>query len=133
MRVVNNVPITALFGAWRALPSPSSPQARAAHSLNLLREWRAGIHVGAITAAGRTPLEAIMADSSKAMSRSPEFYAQLFGWPEPWPSAEDNVDVMQSVAEWVNKACGRFLEQQLSDGEAEELLDLARQLCAELA
>lgn len=131
--VVDNVPGTALFAAWRAMPRPSTAKAGAGHVLNLLREWRAGLHIAAITAAGLTPLEAIMSDSSESMSRSSEFYAELFGWPKPWPSAEANAGELKAIASTVDEACGRFIEQQLSESEAAELVLLTKQACADLA
>lgn len=131
--VIDNVPGTALFAAWRAMPRPEGAKAATGHLLNLLREWRAGVHVAAIAAAGLTPLEAIMSDSSESMSRSSEFYAELFGWPKPWPSADEHAADLKEVAATVDEACGRFIEQQLSEAEAAELVVLSKRACADLA
>jgi uncharacterized peroxidase-related enzyme len=125
-RVVDNAPGTALFAAWRAQPRPETPRARAAHLLNLLREWRGGVHGASVIAAGLRPLEAVVSDGG-------EFYANAFGWAQPWPSAEANVAAMAGVAEVVDAACGRVIEETLSGAEAEELLALAEKACADLA
>ena len=49
-----------LFVGWRdATPSPS-PAGRAAQLMQILREWRGGVHLVATTAAGLSPLQAIL-------------------------------------------------------------------------
>jgi hypothetical protein len=119
LTVVDAAPGTPLFAAWRAMPRPGSPRARAAHALNLLREWRGGVHVAAITAAGLTPVEAIMSDGG-------EFYAEAFGWPKPWPEAGSRSAEIAEVSASVDAACGRVIEDALSKDEAQELLAGAR-------
>ena len=122
-KVVDDAPATALFAAWRAHPRPSSPRARAAHQLNLLREWRGGVHVAAVTAAGLRPVEAIMSDGG-------EFYAGAFGWPKPWPTEGGYADRMSAIHTEVDEACGRVIGEALTTSEAEELVTLARKACA---
>ncbi|RTL62802.1 MAG: hypothetical protein EKK42_30635 [Pseudonocardiaceae bacterium] len=122
-KVVDDAPATALFAAWRAHPRPTSPRARAAHQLNLLREWRGGVHVAAVAAAGLRPLEAIMSDGG-------EFYAGAFGWPKPWPAEGSHAEQMAAVHREVDEACGRVIGEVLTAPEADELLTLARKACA---
>ena len=125
-RVVDQAAATPLFAAWRAMPRPQTPRALAAHSLNLLREWRGGVHVAAVLAAGLSPLDAIMSDGG-------EFYAQAFGWPRPWPTPEENAEAMAGVRETVDAACGVVLDRALSADEQTELVDLAAKACSQLA
>lgn len=118
-RVVDAAPGTPLFAAWRAAPRPLTPRARAAHLMNLLREWRGGVHVAAVSAAGLTPLEAIMSDGG-------EFYAEAFGWPKPWPEPGGKSAEIALVADRVDTACGRVIGGTLTEHEAAELLALVR-------
>lgn len=122
-RVVDAAPATPLFAAWRAMPRPSNPRARAAHALNLLREWRGGVHIAAVSSAGLTPLEAIMSDGG-------EFYAEAFGWPQPWPAAGGKSAELTRVAETVDAACGRVIADSLSESEATDLVALSRSACS---
>lgn len=71
-----------LFAAWRAAAElePDDPKALALHRLNVLRELRGARHIGAVLAAGLTPLEAVMVKTP--------FMASVFGWPEPHPDPE---------------------------------------------
>lgn len=122
-KIVDDAPATPLFAAWRAHPRPSSPRARAAHQLNLLREWRGGVHIAAVAAAGLRPLEAIMSDGG-------EFYAGAFGWPKPWPTAGGYAEQMAAISAEVDAACGRVVGEVLTAAEADELVTLARKACA---
>lgn len=122
-RIVDNAPGTPLFAAWRAHPRPDSPRGLAAHVLNLMREWRGGVHVASVTAAGLHPLEAIMSDGGK-------FYAEAFGWPTPWPEPDGKAAEMAQVSAGVDGACGRVIRDNLTEAEAGELLTLAREACA---
>lgn len=117
--VVDAAPGTPLFAAWRAMPRPGTPRARAAHALNLLREWRGGVHVAAVTAAGLTPVEAIMSDGGA-------FYAEVFGWPTPWPDEGSRSAEVADIRASVDAACGRVVSDALGEDEARELLALAR-------
>lgn len=86
-----------VFAGWRGLPVPAAdrPKARVLHLVNALRELRAGLHGGAVLAAGLTPLDAVA-------YRSPGM-AGIFGWDpeqlpdaasvkERWTLAEDGTD-----------------------------------------
>lgn len=122
-RVVDNAPSTPLFAAWRGYARPTAARALAAHMLNLLREWRGGVHVSSVSAAGLYPVEAIMSDGR-------EFYASAFGWPKPWPTPGGRAAEMADVAVRVDSACGRVIRDNLTEVEAGELLSLAREACA---
>ena len=55
-----------------------SAAGRAAQLMQILREWRGGIHLVATTAVGLSPLEAILTNEGPGQ-------AKFFGWPEPFP------------------------------------------------
>jgi hypothetical protein len=67
-----------LFVGWRDAPRSESPAGRAAQLMQILREWRGGIHLIATTAVGLSPLEAILTNEGPGQ-------AKFFGWPEPFP------------------------------------------------
>ncbi len=51
---------------------------RAAQLMQILREWRGGLHLVATTAVGLSPLEAILTNEGEGQ-------AKFFGWSEPFP------------------------------------------------
>jgi hypothetical protein len=67
-----------LFVGWREAPRAESSAGRAAQLMQILREWRGGIHLVATTAVGLSPLEAILTNEGPGQ-------AKFFGWPEPFP------------------------------------------------
>ena len=68
-----------LFAGWRAQHRPTDPAGRAAHAVQVLREWRGSAHVAAV-ALGLDPLEAVMLNGGDA-------YAEFYAWPQPWATA----------------------------------------------
>jgi hypothetical protein len=67
-----------LFAGWRAAARADDDAGRAAQLMQILREWRGGIHLVATTAAGLTPQEAILTNEGEGQ-------AKFFGWPGPLP------------------------------------------------
>jgi hypothetical protein len=67
-----------LFVGWRAAPRAEDDAGRAAQLMQILREWRGGVHLVATTAAGLTPREAILTNEGEGQ-------AKFFGWAEPFP------------------------------------------------
>jgi hypothetical protein len=67
-----------LFVGWRAAPRADDEAGRAAQLMQILREWRGGLHLIATTAAGLTPREAILTNEGEGQ-------AKFFGWTEPFP------------------------------------------------
>jgi hypothetical protein len=67
-----------LFVGWRDAERCESAPGRAAQLMQILREWRGGLHLVATTAAGLSPLEAILTNEGPGQ-------AKLFGWSEPFP------------------------------------------------
>jgi hypothetical protein len=67
-----------LFVGWRAAARADSAAGRAAQLMQILREWRGGLHLVATTAVGLSPLEAILTNEGEGQ-------AKFFGWSEPFP------------------------------------------------
>ena len=67
-----------LFVGWRDAARAESAAGRAAQLMQILREWRGGIHLVATTAVGLSPLEAILTNEGPGQ-------AKFFGWSEPFP------------------------------------------------
>lgn len=106
-----------LFAAWRALPTPANdPAARVGLALLRLREHRGASHLIAVTAAGLSPLEAILA------GHGPE-KARMNGWREPFPSIEHGSDRMAVVERHTNVLAGAAYAH-LTSAERAELVEL---------
>lgn len=58
-----------LFAATRAMAAPSDPAGRAAHHLNVFREYRGAAHVAALATIGLTPLEAVVVSGGEGGAR----------------------------------------------------------------
>jgi len=67
-----------LFAGWRAAARSDDAAGRVAQLMQILREWRGGLHLVATTAVGLSPLEAILTNEGAGQ-------AKFFGWPEPYP------------------------------------------------
>ena len=108
-----------LFAGWRAAPRADDAAGRAAQLMQILREWRGGLHLIATTAVGLTPQEAILTNEGEGQ-------AKFFGWPEPYPDcsairhkhdqAEDMTDQL-SVASF-SQALGRARFEEFAAGVA---------------
>lgn len=71
-----------LFAGWRAAPRTDDAAGRVAQLMQILREWRGGLHLVATTAVGLTPLEAILTNEGAGQ-------AKFFGWAPPFADAEE--------------------------------------------
>jgi hypothetical protein len=67
-----------LFAGWRDAQRSDTAAGRAAQLMQILREWRGGLHLVATTAVGLSPLEAILTNEGPGQ-------AKFFGWSEPFP------------------------------------------------
>jgi hypothetical protein len=67
-----------LFAGWRDAARSETTAGRAAQLMQILREWRGGLHLVGTTAAGLSPLEAILTNEGEGQ-------AKFFGWSEPFP------------------------------------------------
>jgi len=104
-----------IFAAWRQLAEPAAAPALAIHRLYLLRELRAGLHAGALLAAGLLPVEALLI-------RTPAFAAN-WGWPEPYPDVSGLVERWRSAEAATNVAMSRVFDP-LTEAERDELGEL---------
>jgi hypothetical protein len=71
-----------LFAGWRAALRADDDAGKAAQLMQILREWRGGLHLVSTTAAGLTPREAILTNEGEGQ-------AKFFGWSEPFPDCTD--------------------------------------------
>ena len=67
-----------LFVGWRNATRCATTAGRVAQLMQILREWRGGLHLVATTAVGLSPLEAILTNEGPGQ-------AKFFGWSEPFP------------------------------------------------
>jgi hypothetical protein len=95
-----------LFVGWRQAPPAATAAGRAAQLMQMLREWRGGLHLVSTTAVGLTPLEAILTNEGEGQ-------AKFFGWSEPFADVSaikakhDEAEVM------TDRLCASTLAQAL--------------------
>jgi hypothetical protein len=70
-----------IFVGFRQADPSKSPAGRAAQLMQILREWRGGLHLVGTTAVGLSPLEAILTNEGRGQ-------AKFLGWQEPFPDVE---------------------------------------------
>jgi hypothetical protein len=96
-----------LFVGWRNAPRDDAPAGRAAQLMQILREWRGGIHLVATTAVGLSPLEAILTNEGEGQ-------AKFFGWSEPFPDC-GAIKAKHDQAEYItDQASAAALSRALS-------------------
>ena len=95
-----------LFAGWRDAPRSESAAGRAAQLMQMLREWRGGLHLVATTAVGLSPLEAILTNEGEGQ-------AKLFGWPEPFPDVTPIKAKHDEAEEITDRLCAASLAQAL--------------------
>lgn len=93
-----------LFAGWRDAPRSETAAGRAAQLMQMLREWRGGLHLVATTAVGLSPLEAILTNEGEGQ-------AKLFGWPEPFPDVASLKAKHDQAEEITNQLCAASLAQ----------------------
>lgn len=104
-----------LFVGWRAAPRADDPAGRAAQLMQILREWRGGIHLVATTAAGLSPVKAILTNEGEGQ-------AKFFGWSEPFPSYEADRAKHREAEDLTDQLCAASLSQAL-DPESYAVFD----------
>jgi hypothetical protein len=96
-----------LFVGWRDAARAESSAGRAAQLMQILREWRGGIHLVATTAVGLSPLEAILTNEGPGQ-------AKFFGWQEPFPEFESIKDKHDEAESITDRLCASALADALS-------------------
>ena len=72
-----------LFVGWRDADRSATAAGRAAQLMQILREWRGGLHLVATTAVGLSPVEAILTNEGPGQ-------AKFFGWSEPFAGRQQH-------------------------------------------
>jgi hypothetical protein len=91
-----------LFAGWRDAERCDSAAGRAAQLMQILREWRGGLHLVSTTAAGLSPLEAILTNEGPGQ-------AKFFGWPEPFPDCAAIEAKHDAAEEMTDQLCASAL------------------------
>jgi hypothetical protein len=99
-----------LFVGWRNAARCETAAGRAAQLMQMLREWRGGLHLVSTTAVGLTPLEAILTNEGEGQ-------AKFFGWAEPFPDIA-SIKVKHDEAEaMTDRLCAQTLAQALDESK----------------
>ena len=114
-----------LYAGWRTMPLADDAPGRALQVTFVLRELRAGVHFGALTVSGITPVEAHMLHGGKE-------YTQMFGWPEPFADGADKKDRYADVEAATNRRMAEILGAALDHDEVAELARLSEGALAAL-
>jgi hypothetical protein len=95
-----------LFVGWREAPRSETVGGRAAQLMQMLREWRGGLHLVATTAAGLSPLEAILTNEGEGQ-------AKFFGWSDPFPDITSVKAKHDEAEAMTDRLCADTLAQAL--------------------
>ena len=95
-----------LFVGWRDASRSASRSGRAAQLMQILREWRGGLHLVATTAVGLSPLEAILTNEGPGQ-------AKFFGWSEPFPDFAPIKAKHDEAEEITDRLCASALADAL--------------------
>jgi hypothetical protein len=96
-----------LFAGWRDAERCETAAGRAAQLMQILREWRGGLHLVATTAVGLSPLEAILSNEGPGQ-------AKFFGWREPFPDYEALKATHDEAEEMTDRLCASGLLKALT-------------------
>jgi hypothetical protein len=108
-----------LFAGWRAEPLVDDAPGRAMQLIHVLREWRGGLHLVATTAAGLSPLEAILTNEGAAQAR-------FFGWQGDFPDCRHLQSRFEDAQQRTNTLAAAIYERSLTEAERAELAELMR-------
>jgi hypothetical protein len=112
-----------LFAGWKAEPRVADTPGRALQLVHVMREWRGANHLVATTAAGLSPLEAILAGDGEGQ-------AKFFGWPQPFRAVTDDMRRRRREAEeTTDRLCAPAFEV-LSGEERAEFVQLVGAVAA---
>jgi hypothetical protein len=96
-----------VFVGWRGAERSDSAAGRAAQLMQILREWRGGLHLVATTAVGLAPLEAILTNEGPGQ-------AKFFGWPEPFADCATIMGKHDEAEAITDRLCASGLADALS-------------------
>jgi hypothetical protein len=99
-----------LFVGWRRADRSEAASGRAAQLMQVLREWRGGIHLVATTAVGLSPLEAILTNEGRGQAR-------FLGWSEPFPDSSSLKERHDEAEEITDRLCAAALAAALGEGQ----------------
>jgi hypothetical protein len=97
-----------LFVGWRNATRAESAAGQAAQLMQILREWRGGVHLVATTAVGLSPLEAILTNEGPGQ-------AKFFGWSEPFPDFAAIKERHDEAEEITDRLCATALAAALGE------------------
>ena len=106
-----------LFSGWRAEPAAAPGPGRLMQLIHILREWRGGLHLVATTAAGLSPLEAILTNEGQGQAR-------FFGWQGDLPDCEPLKPRQDAAQATTNTLAAAVYERAFSSSERAEFVDL---------
>jgi hypothetical protein len=95
-----------LFVGWRDATRCDTASGRAAQLMQMLREWRGGLHLVATTAVGLSPLEAILTNEGPGQ-------AKFFGWSEPFADVSAIKAKHDEAEEITDRLCATGLAEAL--------------------
>ena len=101
-----------LFVGWRNVVPSLTPAGRAAQLMQILREWRGGVHLVATTAVGLSPLQAILTNEGEGQ-------AKFFGWSEPFEDCGPIKAKHDDAEEITDNLCATGLSRALSASQYE--------------
>ena len=99
-----------LFVGWRNATRCATTAGRVAQLMQILREWRGGLHLVATTAVGLSPLEAILTNEGPGQ-------AKFFGWSEPFPDFTAIKAKHDEAEEMTDRLCASALAEALDSAE----------------
>jgi len=112
-----------LFAGWRAQPRAEGGVARMLQLVHVLREWRGSVHVVATTAAGLSPLAAILTNEGPDQAR-------FFGWRDELPNCDHLADRHTEAEEITDRLVAVVYERALTPAERAEFAELVGKLGA---
>lgn len=105
-----------LFCGWRAEPLPDGGPARLVQVLHVLRELRGGLHLVATTAAGLSPLQAVLAHEGEGKAR-------FCGWRGDLPDCAHLKPTFAEAEEITDRLAAAVYERALSPSERAEFAE----------
>ncbi|MEY2422716.1 MAG: hypothetical protein QOI95_2783 [Acidimicrobiaceae bacterium] len=111
-----------LFAGWRAEPRADDAPGRAMQLIHVLREWRGALHLVGTTAAGLSPVEAILTNEGEGQ-------AAMFGWTDlpDCSQLKDRQDKAQAITD---RLSATVYERALSGTERAEFAEVASNIKA---